>query len=85
MGRSDNSLPSKCNRDEGQLYRRAADDRRGEQQRAEPFKSPAEVEAFFRECDALDGPEREPDWHEHLETIAASRRCCRGPTDRIVD
>ena len=46
-------------------------------QRAEPFESPADLEAFFQECDALEGPALEPDWDEHLEMIAASRSCHR--------
>ena len=39
-----------------------------EQQRSHPFESPADLEEFFRACDALEGPEREPDWQEHLAT-----------------
>lgn len=39
-----------------------------EQQRYRPFESLADLEEFFRACDALEGPEREPDWQEHLET-----------------
>ena len=42
-------------------------------ERADRFTSPADVEAFFLECDALEGPEREPDWDEHLGVIAESR------------
>ena len=34
-----------------------------------PFKSVEELEAFFRYCDTLEGPEREPDWEDHLEVI----------------
>ena len=52
----------------------AAHQRLQEQQRSRPFESTSDVEAFFRECDALDGPEREPDWHEHLAVIEESRR-----------
>ena len=29
--------------------------------RTEPFSSPAEMEEFFRACDALNGPANEPD------------------------
>ena len=50
-------------------------DRIEEQQRTELFESPADLEAFFGECDALEGPALEPDWDEHLDTIAASRGC----------
>ncbi len=38
-----------------------------------PFESAEELEAFFRECDAIASPEREPDWEEHLEVINQSR------------
>ncbi len=39
----------------------------------EPFKSAEELEAFFRYCDTLDGPDREPDWEEHLKVINESK------------
>ena len=42
------------------------------------FASPEELVAFFRECDALPGPDREPDWEDHLRVIEESRR--RGAT-----
>ena len=42
-----------------------------------PFRSQAEIEEFFRECDALDGPAAEPDWGEHLAVIDDSRRYTR--------
>ena len=38
-----------------------------------PFESAEELAAFFRECDAIPGPDREPDWEEHLEVINRSR------------
>lgn len=38
-----------------------------------PFESAEELAAFFRECDAIAGPDREPDWEEHLEVINQSR------------
>ena len=53
--------------------RAAAHQRLEEQQRSHPFESPADLEEFFRACDALEGPEREPDWQEHLAVIAKSR------------
>ena len=53
--------------------RAAARDRLENRQRADRFMSPAAVEAFFLACDALEGPEREPDWNEHLSVIAESR------------
>ncbi len=49
-------------------------DRIREQQRVKPFESPADLQAFFVACDALEGPEREPEWEHHLEAIATSRR-----------
>ena len=33
-----------------------------------------DIEAFFRQCDALEGSETEPDWDEHLAVIDESRR-----------
>ena len=48
--------------------RAAAYQRLEEQQRYRPFESLADLEEFFRACDALEGPEREPNWQEHLET-----------------
>ena len=53
--------------------RAAAGARLEAQQRTTAFHSPADVEAFFRACDAMEGPEREPDWDEHLQVINASR------------
>lgn len=54
--------------------RAAARQRLKERQRAEPFESPADVRAFFAACDALEGPELEPEWEAHLKAIAKSRR-----------
>ena len=53
--------------------RAAARRRLEDQQRSRPFESPADLEEFFRACDALEGPEREPDWQEHLAVIDKSR------------
>ncbi len=50
--------------------------------RTEPFSSSAEMEEFFRACDALDGPANEPDWNEHLKTIDASGRIGAGESAR---
>ena len=47
-------------------------------QQSQPFESPADLEAFFRACDVLEGPASEPEWEEHLAVINASRR--RGAT-----
>ena len=54
--------------------RAAARERLERRQRSAPFSSHAEMEEFFRACDALDGPAREPDWDEHLRVIDAARR-----------
>ena len=54
--------------------RAAAHERLRERQRFAPFESPAHLEEFFRACDALEGPEREPEWAEHLSVIDESRR-----------
>ena len=37
------------------------------------FESRADVERFFAECDAREGPGVEPDWEQHLEVITESR------------
>ena len=60
--------------------RAAARERLEERQRAAPFESPAELERFFQACDALEGPEMEPEWNEHLDVINESRR--RGPSNK---
>lgn len=52
---------------------RAAACDRLEARRARPFASAAELDAFFRECDAREGEGREPDWDEHLRVITESR------------
>ena len=54
--------------------RAAAHQKLEEQQLSDPFESPADLEEFFRACDALEGPEREPDWQEHLAVIDESRK-----------
>lgn len=51
---------------------RAAAQARVEERRRQ-FSSSDELEEFFRWCDALDGPETEPEWSEHLEVIGRSR------------
>ena len=38
------------------------------------FKSREELYAYFREISGQDGPEREPDWDEHLRNMDASIR-----------
>ena len=39
----------------------------------QPFQCREEVLAFLREISGQDGPEREPDWDEHLRNMEASR------------
>ena len=58
----------------GAWLRTAAYQRLAEQQVSRPFESPADLEEFFRGCDALEGPRQEPDWEEHLAAIEGSRR-----------
>ena len=53
--------------------RAAGRERLAVRQGVEQFGSPEDVEEFFRSCAALDGPEREPDWSEHLRTMSQSR------------
>ena len=53
--------------------RAAARERLESRQRVELFKSPEDVREFFRSCAALDGPETEPDWGEHLRVMNESR------------
>lgn len=53
--------------------RAAAEDRLAKGQRVKPFESSEDVDEFFQWNDALDGPEREPDWSEHLQVINESR------------
>jgi hypothetical protein len=54
--------------------RAAAHKRLEEQQRSNRFGSSAHLQEFFRTCDDLEGPEREPEWDEHLRAIDESRR-----------
>ena len=53
--------------------RAAAQERLEDRQRSNPFESPEQVEDFFCACDDMEGPEREPDWEEHLRAIDESR------------
>ena len=57
----------------------AAEERLERRSSADRFESVADLEAFFAWCDALDGPDVEPDWEEHLAVIERSRS--RGSTD----
>ena len=54
--------------------RTAARERLEEHQHSNPFKSSAEIKKFFQACDALEGPEVEPEWNKHLNVINHSRR-----------
>ena len=54
--------------------RAAAHERLEDRQRSELFKSPEDLEKFFMACDTLESPEIEPEWGEHLNVIAESRR-----------
>ena len=53
--------------------RAAARERLEARQRVKVFESPDDVKEFFRSCAALDGPETEPDWDEHLRVMNESR------------
>ena len=53
--------------------RAAAHERLEARRNAKLFESPEDVEEFFRSCAALDGPETEPDWSEHLRVLNKSR------------
>ena len=54
--------------------RAAARERLEKRQSVKQFESPEDVMEFFRSCAALDGPETEPDWEEHLRVMNESRR-----------
>ena len=53
--------------------RAAAHERLEKHQSVKLFQSSEEVEEFFRSCAALEGPETEPDWDEHLRVMSESR------------
>lgn len=53
--------------------RAAAHERLEARRNVNLFESPEDVEEFFRSCAALDGPETEPDWSEHLRVMNKSR------------
>ena len=54
--------------------RAAAHERLERRQSVSLLQSPSDVEEFFRSCAALEGPEMEPDWDDHLRVISESRR-----------
>ena len=53
--------------------RAAAHQRLGGQQESRFFRNAGDLRAFFRKCDELEGPEKEPDWEQHLRVIEQSR------------
>ena len=53
--------------------RAAARERLEKRQRAQRFESPEDLQRFFEECDAREGPGKEPDWDEHLQTLHESK------------
>ena len=53
--------------------RASAHARLEDRQRVRRFESPEDVQEFFRECEAMEGPEAEPDWSTHLQVIKESR------------
>ncbi len=58
----------------------AARQRLADKPRSVPFESAADLQRFFRECDALEGPKVEPDWQPHLDVLNESRRGGTGGT-----
>ena len=60
--------------------RSAADDRLERAAGSVRIRTPADLAGFFARCDALEGPDVEPDWEEHLAVIERSRRRGRAPT-----
>ncbi len=53
--------------------RAAASDRLEKRKRSAKRMSVEELREFWELCDSREGPEREPDWEEHLKVINASR------------
>ena len=53
--------------------RAAARERLEKRQSVKQFESPEDVEEFFKSCAALDGPEVEPDWDQHMHVMNESR------------
>ena len=60
--------------------RSAAEDRLERAAASVRIRTPADLAAFFARCDALEGPDTEPDWDEHLAVMERSRRRGRAPT-----
>lgn len=57
--------------------RAAAHERLEIAEQSDKFRSPTDLAKFCVECDAVEGPESEPDWYEHLEIIDQSRQARR--------
>lgn len=53
--------------------REAANARLEDGQGAAKFRTESQVQQFFQTCDAIEGPDVEPDWSEHLRVIEQSR------------
>ena len=53
--------------------RAAARERLERKQKGRKLKSEEEMRAFWKRCDERAGPEREPDWEEHLAVINESK------------
>ncbi len=53
--------------------RAAARERLEKRRSVKLFRSPEDVEDFFRSCALLKGPETEPEWDEHLRVMGESR------------
>ena len=60
--------------------RSAANDRLERAATCVRIRTPADLADFFAQCDALEGPDLEPDWEGHLAVIERSRRHGRAPT-----
>ena len=58
--------------------RAAARERLEARQHDKIFTSEGDYREFFRRCAEIEGPEREPDWDEHLRVMNESRS--RGAT-----
>ena len=63
--------------------RAAALERLDRESQARRFASGADLDSFFADCDALEGPDTEPDWEQHRLVIEHSRG--RGGAGRIRD
>lgn len=53
--------------------RAAARERLTARDSVRPFETVEDLEAFFRECDAIEGPEREPDWEDQRAVLRESQ------------